>query len=505
MKRVMRTVFSVFLLAVMFAVTGIQAEAASKAEIESTGTQMTLNKESKGCLEGRLDEEWFIFKVTQPGCFSLTFNTVYADADEIHNGWNMEIYDANDLTKCIRSYSKMLNTWTTPNFAMHTGTYYVKVYSNQTWGDEAAPVDCEYGLCPNYTVDSAWESEYNDGSSTANKKQVNSVIKGNLYHCQDVDWYSFTVDKAGLFQIHMNYPDTVDIDDVHNGWKISFMDSNYNEIRSFETKSEYTSPYYAFEAGTYYVKVYAVSTWGDEGAPTACDYLLTLKHTVASNWESEYNDGSASADVITCGNVYHGTLFQRIDVDWYRFNLSKKGKVQIKLTKEQNVSIEDAQHGWNVAVISAKTNEVTEVLSGVTTEGTYELTLDKGTYYVKVYAKSSWSDKYSPLGCQYDLKVSTCPSPNKTKITSIKSAKKKVTLKWKKVSGANGYYIYRATSKTGAYKKIATIKKGSVVKYTDKKSLKKKKTYYYKVVAYKKSQGLTATSTASAVKKIKVK
>ena len=63
--------------------------------------------------------------------------------------------------------------------------------------------------------------------------------------------------------------------------------------------------------------------------------------------------------------------------------------------------------------------------------------------------------------------------------------KSKVKLTWKKVKGADGYEIYRATSKKGKYQKIKTLKKGTIVSYTDGKA-KKGKTYYYKVRAVKK-------------------
>ena len=57
----------------------------------------------------------------------------------------------------------------------------------------------------------------------------------------------------------------------------------------------------------------------------------------------------------------------------------------------------------------------------------------------------------------------------------VKNVKKlKAVVSWKKVSKASGYEVYRANKKKGKFKKIATIKKGSIVKYTNKK-LKKKK------------------------------
>ena len=88
------------------------------------------------------------------------------------------------------------------------------------------------------------------------------------------------------------------------------------------------------------------------------------------------------------------------------------------------------------------------------------------------------------------------------KAKNVKKRKVKVT--WKKVKGAKGYYVLRATSKKGTYKKIKTIKKAKTVKFTDKK-VKKKKTYYYKVQAYKKLAGFKVKGKVSKAKKVKVK
>ena len=86
----------------------------------------------------------------------------------------------------------------------------------------------------------------------------------------------------------------------------------------------------------------------------------------------------------------------------------------------------------------------------------------------------------------------------------LKAGKRKATVRWSKISGANGYVIYRSTKKTKGYKAIKTIKKGSTVKLTDKK-LKKGKKYYYKVRAYRNVGGRKVYSSYSAVKYIKAK
>jgi hypothetical protein len=69
-----------------------------------------------------------------------------------------------------------------------------------------------------------------------------------------------------------------------------------------------------------------------------------------------------------------------------------------------------------------------------------------------------------------------------TKLASVKaSGKGGIKVTWKAVSGAKGYYIYRATSKSGKYGKIKTV--DGALTFTNT-GLKKGKAYYYKVKAY---------------------
>lgn len=61
---------------------------------------------------------------------------------------------------------------------------------------------------------------------------------------------------------------------------------------------------------------------------------------------------------------------------------------------------------------------------------------------------------------------------------------KKVTVKWKKISGCAGYTVYISTKSDSGFKKVKTLsgKKTSItIKKCGKKKLKKNKTYYYRV------------------------
>ena len=90
-------------------------------------------------------------------------------------------------------------------------------------------------------------------------------------------------------------------------------------------------------------------------------------------------------------------------------------------------------------------------------------------------------------------------------LTSVKNAgKNTVKVSWKKVTGANGYRVYRSTSKNGEYTSAGFIKKGSTVTFKDKK-VSEGKTYYYKIRAYRTVNGKRVYGPYSAVKSVKAK
>ena len=67
-------------------------------------------------------------------------------------------------------------------------------------------------------------------------------------------------------------------------------------------------------------------------------------------------------------------------------------------------------------------------------------------------------------------------------ITSLYNSNDGIVVKWNKVAGAKGYYVYRKEY-GGSYSKIATIKNGSTVSYTDKNA-QNGVTYVYAVRPY---------------------
>ncbi len=110
------------------------------------------------------------------------------------------------------------------------------------------------------------------------------------------------------------------------------------------------------------------------------------------------------------------------------------------------------------------------------------------TYYYTVRAKNEAGlSSYNTKG----LSIKYVASPGLTKIQNVTGGLK---ITWSKVSGADGYYVYRKLYGADSWTRIATIKSGSTVSYKDTK-VSGGKVYVYTVKAYDGS-GKSATDSA---------
>jgi len=94
--------------------------------------------------------------------------------------------------------------------------------------------------------------------------------------------------------------------------------------------------------------------------------------------------------------------------------------------------------------------------------------------------------------------------PKAIKLSEIKAGSKKLTVKWKKGSGIDGYEIQYSMKKDFSNAKKVTISKASATSTTIEK-LKSKKTYYVRIRTFKNAGGVTYTSAWSEVKSKKTK
>lgn len=140
-----------------------------------------------------------------------------------------------------------------------------------------------------------------------------------------------------------------------------------------------------------------------------------------------------------------------------------------------------------------KCSTVSFTNSGVTTGRTY-------FYRVRAYRMIDGKKVYSPY-TKHKSGKALLPVPTNIKTKNVTTSSAALT--WKKVTGADGYEVYRANTKNGTFSKIGTLTKGSTLNYTNK-NLTTGKTYHYKVRAYRTVNGKKVYSKFSETLKQKI-
>lgn len=139
--------------------------------------------------------------------------------------------------------------------------------------------------------------------------------------------------------------------------------------------------------------------------------------------------------------------------------------------------------GYEIYRSTSKTGTYTRIGTSKTTSYTDKKAAVNKCYYYKVKAKNAYSYCTSAFSGSTRGIILKAPA-----VTGKRISKKYARLTWKKNTKATGYVIYRSTKKNSGFKKIATVKSNTKVTYTDK-TVKKNKTYYYRIKAYKKLDG----------------
>lgn len=225
----------------------------------------------------------------------------------------------------------------------------------------------------------------------------------------------------------------------------------------------------------------------------AVPYIINACNTEISH--NTINVVKKSSYDTSCGiGVYGGKLsassakkYRLISGDYTVKNLKiTDNLIKVKSAKAHGINlkyVKDSVIKNNTAKYSVKRNK-----------SYYNINLNNTTLNMK---GNDTAFSYMTGGKVYKLyNISAAPKVTTSKHTAV--------LRWKKVSNATGYKIYRADKKNGPYRLIKTVKGAKKIKYTDK-NVKKRNTYYYKIVPYKSAGNSTILGKFSSVKKIKVK
>lgn len=262
---------------------------------------------------------------------------------------------------------------------LEAGTYLVRIsdpsqnYGNY-WNGGVYTLKVE-------TDDSLWEREQNNSYETANDLPLNQDIRGMALNSSD--YYKITVPRTGFVTLHFQHDV---IDNTSTLWTIRLLDDEFNEMTSFSSKGntpgDLTTKGIGLAAGDYYVVV--------DSSNSDLVYTLQAEYSRDGLWEFEKNNSFGMANPLPLNQTIHGSLMSTIDVDYYQFQITEPGYVDLHFAHPR---ILDSANHWSVSVYNAEQSYVTGWTSnGTTTDFTKAgLGFMPGVYYVRV-------EKYNDVG-----------------------------------------------------------------------------------------------------------
>ena len=206
----------------------------------------------------------------------------------------------------------------------------------------------------------------------------------------------------------------------------------------------------------------------------------------------------------TCKITVKGVVTPKA-VSSLKYSILSGNRIQLRWSKVSGatgyaVYRYDSRTRKDVRIATCKSSSSSYTLARINgSKGSRFSTSSSYQYRVVPYKSYSGKNYYAP---KKSITVSfKPPKTTVSKVSRVSSSKAKVY--WKKVSGNSGYVIYYSTKKNSGYKAARTVS-NKTASYT-KTGLKKGKTYYFKICAYKKAGGRTLYSNYSNTKSIKMR
>lgn len=358
------------------------------------------------------------------------------------------------------------------------------------------------------------------------KVRAYKVVNGKKYYIEDE--YSCTLDfEIGELSMKQNANGTVRVkwNPVYagNGYLIEKKNQDTGVWEAYKTITRAATSSFTFPAANGQTDTYRIRAYKNGNPKTYTeDYSFEVDPYLAAPTGVKATVNKADGSITVKWNPVAGADYYevyRTTRAAYAYNKDTKTYSYAYANKLDNWVIDaNSKYGYKVSdeklTATTTTDRKVSYVNGDGIEQTWYEGPKAGVkyYYYVVAFKNGTAYAVKDSGNTIESGNSAAAAATvtnvtvaKTKITSSKARKGKVTLKWKKVAGAAGYEVYRSTKKGSGYTKLATITKGSTVKLTDK-TVKAGKKYYYKVRAYKTNEaGVDVYAAYSAVKTVKAK
>jgi uncharacterized protein YjdB len=531
----MRKIFAgIITILFMLVISTTSSNAISYTNLELDGNWVSTSVTSKS------NPEFYSFTVPSDGTVTLGYQSFASDTF-----WGLYSYD---MTECIFEEEIVGASETSPRTSTATydlseGTYCIRVrtYIDTTGGNVRINGSFVSG---NTTI-----SEPNDSFLQAVYLDKGVIEKGMITATDDVDFYVIDISTSGQIDIKFTYMIndcnfTLYSSDYQELFRKELMGGNANCPKSYEYLE-------ILDSGRYYIKIspYVSSPFSSYTGGYYISYSNSPVSSITLNktslkltaWKNYQLSATVEPD-----DAVNKTLEWSSSDDEIA-TVSKDGLVYAKKCGKAVIYAKSTD-GSNesdsctvyvvpdkVSNVHTKSNKITKTTMGIEWNSSYNadgyrvMLYDKNKKKFVKYrdtSKTSMTIKGLTAETKYRIKVipyikddskkvfgkessvyKAYTAPKKLKAPVIKSKKRiaktsyysKVKLKWNKVSGATGYYVYTSYN-GGKYTKESSLTKTSSVIYVPRG-----KTVRFKVVAYRTKHNLTTNGKASKTVKYRAK
>lgn len=245
---------------------------------KSTSNKISINTDYIGNIQRKddvyADEDYYEFKTTEDGYFSIDFSPASIDTEDVQLGWNIDIFNNETL---IYTGSTLKNL-KTPNFAFSKNTQiYVKISPSNTYY-MFVPNGIDYKIKANFKKSSNWEKEFNNSKKKANSIAIGKKTFGNLLSSSDEDYLKFKASKTGTIKLSFG-ASNIDDEDLKNGWNITVTINNKNVYSGTQITQAYKAlkSFKVKKGNLVYIKVTPNNTY-PSFCPTNIDYAVNVKY-----------------------------------------------------------------------------------------------------------------------------------------------------------------------------------------------------------------------------------
>lgn len=236
----------------------------------------------------------------------------------------------------------------------------------------------------------------NDDIGGANEIIPNARYKGHLEDEDDVDYYRLKIKEKGSIRIKFEHDK---IDNTSTFWVISLLSKDESnpiiKAKSEGASVQIESSTVRLNPGVYYIRI-------ERGVYSEKQYTFSVDYTKDSEYiESEPNDEIQEATEILTNTeeLYTGNLQTEEDYDYYKFDISQKGKIYIQF----NHTKKDSNNTYWVVSVLDDTDETITSLKSQGNESTRVsdcFRVPEGEYYIRV-KRGIWSDIDYRIGVYY--------------------------------------------------------------------------------------------------------